>query len=156
MQHNASLIFKAFLKKIPWCCDNANCIKLLLISCQIADRWITVRVLSYICPLASFHLCRAVQTLVTYHSVPDKATTTGNASHMTAIGEQHPDWVTTGLTRERCGFQSALIRVNAWILYVHAWPASSFSCGFALTSHSASGSVPRRDALGVCCSPCRT
>lgn len=37
------------LKHKLWCCDIMNCIKLLLISCRLAERWITVRGLSYIC-----------------------------------------------------------------------------------------------------------
>lgn len=75
----------------PWALSlmvwHMNCIKLLLISCRVAERWITVRGLSYIChwPLSTSVVLSTLGWLI----IPLLIQRQLVMPHTTAIGQQH-------------------------------------------------------------------
>lgn len=115
------------LKCTLWSCDIMNCIKLLLISCQIAERWITVRGLSYIC---HWPLSTSVELSTPWRPIIVLLIQLVMLHTWQLLSKQCPDRVITELTRQWCSFQSpkipdcqqqlVLITVNARILQNHA------------------------------------
>ena len=143
--------------------------KRLLISCRVAERWITVRGLSYICnwplstsaelsapwrPVILLLIDRQLVMLHTWQQLHSNVKTT------TWQGDNR-GWPESGMGC--CRLNASRRPESRRIIYYEPsidtspwFGALSFSCGFVLTSHSASGPVPRRDAQRVCCSRCRT